>query len=453
MFVKLGDVAYVNLGYKSLQNDFFYVNKATVDTYGIEKIYLVPILMLRDLDGAVFEQNPKPNLWLFACRDQPTDLRGTGASRYIDAMADRSAADKKQSGKKLTVKEVLKAQSGELWYAPKAKLHKHHIWLRKAFDATYSPFLFNRAVLVDQRLNSVSPLEGVDWKEIAAAVTTTLFSYSLEINGAAAMGAGALEAATTKLRDYPILNIAALNSGERKSLVALAEAVWSSEVPVDWASDASSPGPKLRAFDEWVLNVVGRKVSLTTVYDDICSTCRARIAVAEDKRRKTKKREADSIGHVADSIVKSVMPIIQSKNFPDDFVNGANLDLPLTFDRKNLRDISLNMLLDNCDIDVRTRTGESAYLASHSKPVAEAIVRAILWGRTQFSVSTDRKVMDMAVNKFLDWVSKTESDIEKAINESAYGTGYEDALMREVFTRLGIHPLSGAKVLPSQISL
>jgi hypothetical protein len=79
--------------------------------------------------------------------------------------------------------------------------------------------------------------------------------------------------------------------------------------------------------------------------------------------------------------------------------------------------------------------------------------RALMWGRSQFSVSSDRKAMDEAVNKFLAWVSKTEQDIEKAISESAYGTGYEDALKKEVYARLGIHPLSGAKVLPPNISL
>jgi hypothetical protein len=60
--------------------------------------------------------------------------------------------------------------------------------------------------------------------------------------------------------------------------------------------------------------------------------------------------------------------------------------------------------------------------------------------------------MDEAVNKFLVWVSKTEQDIKDAIRESAYGTGYEDALKKDVYGRLGIHPLSGAKELPPYIS-
>ena len=57
------------------------------------------------------------------------------------------------------------------------------------------------------------------------------------------------------------------------------------------------------------------------------------------------------------------------------------------------------------------------------------------------------------MNDFLKWLEQAEKDIETAITESAFGTGYEDALKREVYLRLGIHPLTGAAVLPSQISL
>ncbi|PSO22733.1 hypothetical protein [Bradyrhizobium sp. MOS002] len=109
MFTALRSIADVSLGYKSLQNDFFYLNKATISTYGIEKKYLIPMIMLKDLDTSTYEQSPTPSLWLFACRDKRGDLRGTGAWRYIEAMADRSAAEKKQTGKNLTIKEALRS--------------------------------------------------------------------------------------------------------------------------------------------------------------------------------------------------------------------------------------------------------------------------------------------------------------------------------------------------------
>jgi hypothetical protein len=455
MFIELGKIATVSLGYKSLQNNFFYVNKATIDTYGIEKRFLVPMLMLKDLDASAFDQAPKPALWLFACREKRGDLRGTGALGYIDAMADRRASDKKQSGKTKaqTIREVLEAQGSGIWYAPKARPNHHHIWLRKAIAAVYAPFLFEKAALVDQRLNSIDPVEGIEWRELAAALTSSLFAYSLEINGAASMGAGALEAPTTKLRDYPVLNVGNLKTPQRERLVSLAEAVWKEETPLDWSSENCRPGPKLRALDEWIVRAAHRNVLIDRMYDDIRATCRSRIAVADDKKRKTKKRQSDSIGSVADSIVEAVSPKLQTKTFPDDFVDGVKLELPLIFDRANLKEITIGHLLDSYDVEVHTRSGAMAYQATHSRPVAEAIVRALLWGRSQFSVSTDRKTMDQAVNQFIAWVSEAEKEIEIAIAESAMGTGYEDILKQEIYKRLGIHRLSGAKVLPPRITL
>jgi hypothetical protein len=453
MFTELGKIATVKLGYKSLQNNFFYVNKATIDTYGIERKFLVPMLVLRDLDISKFVQTANPTLWLFSCREKLADLRGTGAFRYIEAMADRSASDKKQSGKNLTIREALKAQSGGVWYAPKARPNHHHIWVRKAIGAVYAPFLFEKAALVDQRLNSISPTEGIEWKELAAALTSSLFAYSLEINGAASMGAGALEAPTTKLRDYPILDVAKLAPAQRRILISLAESVWNSEMPLDWSSDNWRVGSKLRALDEWIIHTVGRAVSIDRMYEDIRATCRSRIAVAEDKKRKTKKRQVDSIRNVAESIVQAIKPKLQTKQFPEDFSDGVKLDLPLIFDRNNLKEITIGRLLDSYDIQVRTRSGSSAYEATHPRPVAEAIIRALLWGRSQFSISTDRSAMDRAVEKFLVWVSQIEKEIDTAVTESALGTGYENLLKEEVYSLLGIHRLSGAKMLPAQINL
>lgn len=453
MFTKLQSIAKVSLGYKSLQNNFFYVNKATASTYGIEKQFLIPMLMLKDLTSVEFEQKPKPSLWLFACKEGKGDLRGTGAWRYIEAMADRPAAEKKQSGKNLTIREVLEAQSGGLWYAPKAKPAFHHIWLRKAVNTVYAPFLFNKAALVDQRLNSVSPLEGIEWKELAAVLTSSLFAYSLEINGAASMGAGALEAPTTKLRDYPVVDIPALKPAARKKLVSLAEAVWTEEQPLDWASKEWQPGKNLRALDEWILKTAGKSVAVDRMYDDIHATCQSRILVAEDKSKKSKKQESDSIGSVAESIVRSIEPRLKTKNFPDDFAKGAKLNLPLIFDRGSLKEITIGKLLDSYEIEVISKGGLSVYSETHPRPVAEAIIRGILLGRSTFSVSTDRKAMDEALDEFLGWVSEAEGDILTAIEESAFGTGYEDALKREVYTRLGIHPLTTAKDLPERISL
>jgi hypothetical protein len=79
-------IASVSLGFKSLQNQFFYVSKDEIKEYGIEKKYLQPIFQLGDLEADKYKQTIKPVQWVFYCKDKEADLRGTGALRYIRAM-------------------------------------------------------------------------------------------------------------------------------------------------------------------------------------------------------------------------------------------------------------------------------------------------------------------------------------------------------------------------------
>ena len=336
MFVPLSSLGDVRLGFKSLQNAFFYLDETTVRTFGIEERFLTPILMRRAMNGSAYLQSVTASQWLFNCRERKEDLRGTGAWRYIEAMGDRNAARKKQTGKSRTIREVLEAQSGSIWYAPKARPKAHRIWMRKAIDGVFAPLLFEDAALVDQRFNSIAPSDDICWEELAGLLTSTLFAYSVEINGSASMGAGALEAPTKKLRGYPIADIRALTKKDRKKLVSLAREVWKREIPVDWSSEDGSPGEALRELDGWLLKKCKREVSIERLYEDLGSVSRARIFVARDKVKKTKKHREDSIVSVAESIVKAIGPRLETRNFPDGFVEDGVLDINFSIERRNI---------------------------------------------------------------------------------------------------------------------
>ncbi len=276
-FTTLGQIARVSLGYKSLQNEFYYVDTGTIAQYGIEDRFLAPIVMLGDLDGQSYFQGPASTRRVFLCREPEAALRGTGALRYIEAMAGRPVAQRKQSGPARTIREVLAAQGGGLWYGPKARPHAAHIWLRKAFDTVYAPLLFAQAAVVDQRCNYLEPVAGSSWELLAAVLTSSAFGYALEICGAASMGGGALEAATTRLRTYPVLDPRRLAPAESAELLGLARAVWAEERPLDWGAE-QVPGPRLTALDGWVLAQAG--VELSTLHIDLRDACRTRIRVA-----------------------------------------------------------------------------------------------------------------------------------------------------------------------------
>ena len=453
MFVSLSEIANVSLGYKSLQNKFYYLNEKTINDYKIEPKFCTSILRLNDMDSSQYYQKPDVKQWLFECRSKMNDLRNTGALNYIETMGRKPAVTKKQSGKPQTIREALEAQSGTAWYKPKARPKKQHIGLRKAINSVYSPYLFSEPAIVDQRINCITPAPDIDWKEVAAVLTTSLFSFSLEINGSASMGAGALEVTTTKIKTYPVVDIRQLSTDQRKMLIQLAELVWEKESPVDWSHPTAEPGSNLIGLDKWLLKLINSKIPVGRLYTDLREACSSRITIPSYKKIKKKKRQQDNIKTVAQAITKAVDEQVKSRNFPEDFIEDEELDIPLTFDRSSLSSITISPLISIYEFEVINSNGDLIFDGSFSRPVSEAIIRALLWGRSTFSVKDDQDLMDKAVTKFISFVLDIEMKIDEMVNESALGTGYEDILKNEVFNQLGIHPLAGAKELPREITI
>lgn len=454
MFVPLSELAHASLGYKSLQNEFFYVGQHTIDTYGIEPQFLKPIYMLRDLKASRYQQDPDTRVWLFFCQEEERDLRGTGAYRYIQTMSDRAATKKKQSGDQQTIREALLLQGGSVWYAPKASTHHHKLWVRKAFDGIFAPFIFGKAALVDQRCNALSPVKGVPELSLAAAVTSSIFGYSLEINGSASMGAGALEAGTTRLRSFPVFDVRSLSKTEHQTLQDLAKKVWKTEEPVNWTSSAR-PGVHLRALDLWLLGRAAHPITADILYNDLAHVCADRILVAQDKTRTTKKIKSESISSVAKSIADTIRKLLESRRFPEDFgasANGQNV-VSISAPRELIKRIELHPFMHTAQLLLFGSEIEPLFQASLDKPVAEAIIRALLAGRGSFSITNDPKKAEAAVADYLNWFEGIEKRLEAGIADSALGTGYEEQLKIEVFRLVGLNPLLTERTLPQNIAL
>jgi len=79
--VRVGDVAEVRFGIKTGANEFFYLDGATADEWGLERRYLRPAVKTpRDYYGI---RIPGSQVLMFWCQDERSELRGTAALRYI----------------------------------------------------------------------------------------------------------------------------------------------------------------------------------------------------------------------------------------------------------------------------------------------------------------------------------------------------------------------------------
>lgn len=444
---ELGDIAAVALGYKSLQNQFFYLSSSVIVRFGLEKDYLRPIYRIRDLTPSRFLQAGRPSLRLFYCRSDEADLRGTGALKYIRSMAKVPAAVKKQAGKVQSIQEALEAQGGEYWYAPKASPHKSHIWLRKAFDSVYAPYLFDKAAVVDQRCNLVRPKDGTDWEVLAAVLSSTLFALAIESSGSASLGAGALEIPTKKLRHVPVVDARALSGSEQKDLVRLAKEAWEKERPVDWRS-TDEPGRAVQQLDAWLLKRLATTVTLQRLYADVRETCRSRLRVAQDKEATGKRVVERDVDAVAEGIASTVRTLLEGTHFPEAFYYRGAAVTRMSIEERPAVIVSCHPEMTNAILDVRdSSTGSVVISGTFPRDTAQLIVRAILMGRRSFDVPIDDTIAGAAMTRFLAWFPGIVDKIERGCRSSALGTRFEEQLLARVMDRLKLHPKVGEKEL------
>ena len=329
-FCRLEEVSKITLGYKSLQNDFFYIDASKQSTFNIETRYLRPLIRMVDIDAKRFMQGSEPNIFLFYCQESESDLRGTRALKYIRALADVPAKRKKQSLQPETIREVLEKQGGRYWYSPKATPHRAHLWIRKAFNGVFSPFVFGSEVAFDQRGNSVVPKTDPEWRLIGAVLSSSIFSLAVESEGVTAMGAGALELATTLLRDVTVPDIRQLSNTQKRRVIQLCDDVWANDSPCDWRTN-NEPGKHTQKLDEWWLAYLKRPVGLREIYDDLSNTCRDRISIAANRKIAFKKATTVNIQSIAKAIAKNVRSLLDSYQYPESFCSPEDEVLNFEF--------------------------------------------------------------------------------------------------------------------------
>lgn len=437
----LNEIAHVHLGYKSLQNDFFYVSSNTIKQYGIEESYLRKIFVLSDFDTKSFFQTPAPSSWLLYCRSPESELRGTGVLKYIQAMAGHRATAKKQdSGKPSTIKKVLSEQGGRLWYAPKATPHTSQIWLRKAFAGVFAPFLFEKPVCVDQRCNRVEPLSSVTWKELASVMTSSLFALALEGDGASSMGGGALEWKTKSLRDARVIDVRKFSSSERAKLVQLAEATWENAIPTDF-SRMTPPISQVKALDAYILKRIGNPVSLEQLYGDLRETAAIRLKKTKVRKASHKSSEKADIKQVAESIASSVRHILDAHRFPEDFLPAGSRTQTFKVPHDRELIVVLDRFMNFCRLCITDSHGSEYLDNTHPAPLGELTMKALMLGRREFPVPIKPEIADSALTRLSGWMDELREEIRKAVLLSALGTKFEEQLEAAVLLELGIMPV------------
>ena len=452
-WTELSNIANVSLGYKSLQNSFFYLDSQDIKNYKIEEKYLHPIFMLKDFNANKFLQTVKPKKWLFNCTEEVQNLKRTGALRYIQSMAEVTAGHKKQSGEPRTIRSSLEKQGGKLWYAPKARIKGANIWLRKAFNTNLAPFLFEKEMVVDQRCNKIIPKEEISWEELAAIMSSTVFAMIIEVNGASAMGAGALEAATEQLKRYPIPDLRSIDKNTRKDLVKKARLVWKNNKPVNW-SDNPVIGKTQRELDEFILNILDNPISIETLYSDLSNMVKIRIDIAKSKPSVIRRSTDEDIYKVAKGIVEPLKTLLESRVFPVDFIEDKKATYEvINLESYNYINVNIGHLFGNYTLALTDEDGSEIAELDLPRNVADALLQALLIGQRKVTLPEDEEKVGDMLNRYFLWIDEIKLHIETGLLNSVFGTSYESKLRKAVMDLLEIHELAGERELPFSFSL
>ena len=434
--VALEHIADVHLGYKSLQNQFFYLDSQTVSNYGIESEYLKSIFQLGDLNDQRFVQQGMPQVFLFYCDHPESDLGGTGALRYIRDMENKPAAIRKQTGQSTTISEALEKQGGTYWYGPKAIPKEAHIWIRKAFDKTYAPFIFNQPQILDQRCNYLVPHEGIKWQLVASIMTSSLFALSMEAAGSASMGAGVLEIPTTKLSKILVPDVRKFSPKTQSNITKLAKAVWEHDTPVNWGNPSHRPSEYLNKLDDLFLSEIGVNVTPEELYDAIKFALSARITVAHEKAKNKSSSETGDISSVAKAILSNFRSQIESIRFPESFLGPEISTSQIEIDPSLDIDVTVQPFLDQWAILISSGKGNEILNLNLPRPIAEVLIRAVLIGRRSFMIPTNPQEASTVLTQYWNWLPPLLNAIKEECASSSLGTRFEGEIEKEAMKLL-----------------
>ena len=95
---------------------------------------------------------------------------------------------------------------------------------------------------------------------------------------------------------------------------------------------------------------------------------------------------------MADAIAKAIAHRVKARSFPEDFIDGSpDIDFHVT--RELVKAIEVAHFLDQVDVTFLGDGGKTISEGTYPLPIADAIVRAVLWGRSFFRLSSDRDAM------------------------------------------------------------
>lgn len=452
---RLSDFCTVDLGYQSFLNDFFYVNADAIRRFGIEQEYLRPLYRQKDFSPKRFRQSSSTGTWLFYCKAEPPDLRGTGAGRYVQWGAQQRSKPRKQSQESVLWPETYKMKPKKHWYWPSSAVRPSNLALRKAVDEAYGPYILADRSVVDQRFYLVSENEsGVPFELVSAYLSSSFYALALEVNGDMGMGGGVLTSRLENLRALPCLDLASIDPVNVAEIVSLARQLWAVEAP---RADSLGTAPEQVALDRAFCRSLGIGETVASdVHRAVAEMASRRVGKAQQKKSRQHASTTVNVAQVATSIAEGLSRWLQPRRFPESFL-GAGPTSQVSLPPSGLI-VNFLPMLTSCELSVEDEQGQVWMQATLELPVAEVMVRAIQMGRRTFEGPSAPEQAEVALAAFSRLVSEFDARFKDALAQAGLGHKLRATVAHEVLNQLHMplgvlsRPVPGSSHIPSVVA-
>ena len=187
--VRLGDVADVRRGITTGANEFFFLDRSTVEKWGIERRFLQPVLVSPTQQKSVIVQPDKLQSSVFMCHEAKRALRGTAALEYIRWGESRDFNRRRTC--------AARARWWDLGVRDPSPLNCNY-----QVNEVMRFYIGSQPFLVSDNFQEVHP--HVSAKALALACNSSVCQLDVNIRGRSNFGGGLLKVQTSETADLMV---------------------------------------------------------------------------------------------------------------------------------------------------------------------------------------------------------------------------------------------------------
>jgi hypothetical protein len=323
----LRDIAPPARGGTTRINDFFHLDQATIQRWGIDEEYCLPLIKSPSETDTILINPNELSLKVFVCRKSKEELikkNQIGTLRYIEWGEQQEYKSGVQRGMKWPDGPWVKNRKPGWYSLPESETHLSRLFFTQAYGDRHIQRYCPIALVADARLYFLSP--PVEIVELVSAIlNSSIDAFFAELAGRVTMGDGVLELKVEDARDYLYIpDVRRFDQPSREAILAAFQPLL--ERPIGNVFEEITK-PDRQALDRVVLRAMGLNPEewLTRIYDGLTTLVRERVELGKMRSLSRKNKPKKAASRIREEILQELLPD-GLPEFPGSFLSQAALN-------------------------------------------------------------------------------------------------------------------------------